>query len=177
MELPYDQAKLAALVRDVPDFPSPGVVFKDVAPLLADPQAFSTVIDVLVMAVGRGTVDRVIGIEARGFILAAPVADRLGAGFVPARKAGKLPGRTSSVSYELEYGLETLEVQSDAIARDDRVVIIDDVLATGGTAAAAIELVTGLGGRVTGLGFLLELGFLGGAARLTGHDHLSLLSY
>nr|WP_188584420.1 adenine phosphoribosyltransferase [Egicoccus halophilus] len=167
---------LADKVRDVPDYPKPGVVFKDVTPLLGDHVSFSTAVDWLVTRFGRGTVDKVVGIEARGFILAAPVAYHFGAGFVPARKTGKLPGETVSVTYELEYGHETLELHRDAIAPGERVLIVDDVLATGGTAAATVGLVEQLGGQVVGLGFLIELGFLEGAKRLT-HDHVSLLTY
>lgn len=173
----FDRDLLAAKVRDIPDFPTPGVGFKDVTPLLLDHVAFSTAIDAMSLHFGRGTVDKVVGIEARGFILAAPIAYHFGAGFVPARKAGKLPDGTVSVSYELEYGRETLEVHADAIADGDKVLVVDDVLATGGTAAAACELVERLGGEVVGLGFLIELGFLGGAAKLTGRDRLSLLTY
>ena len=176
MEIQLDPAVLADRVRDVPDYPKPGVVFKDVTPLLGDHVTFSTAVDWLVTRFGRGTVDKVVGIEARGFILAAPVAYHFGAGFIPARKAGKLPGPTVSVTYELEYGSETLELHRDAIAPGDRVLIVDDVLATGGTAAASVELVEELGGTVVGLGFLIELGFLEGAKRLS-HDHVALLTY
>ena len=172
-----DPGLLEPHVRDVPDFPREGVVFKDVTPLLGNHVAFSTAVDALVTHFGRGTVDKVVGIEARGFILAAPVAYHFGAGFVPARKAGKLPGPTRSVTYELEYGWETLQVHDDAIEEGERVLIVDDVLATGGTAAACVDLVQQLGGRVVGLGFLLELGFLEGAGRLGDHDHVSLLTY
>jgi adenine phosphoribosyltransferase len=177
VDLELDRSVLAAKVRDVPDFPSPGVVFKDVTPLLLDHVAFSTAVDAMVMYYGRGTVDKVVGIEARGFILAAPVAYHFGAGFVPARKSGKLPGDTTSISYDLEYGSETLEVHRDAIAEGDRVLIVDDVLATGGTARATGELVEELGGDLVGFAFLLELGFLDGAARIAGHRHVSLLHY
>ncbi len=177
MKIEFDTQRLAAYIRDVPDFPKPGVNFKDVTPLLIDHVAFSTAIDALVMHFGRGTVDKVVGIEARGFILGAPVAYHFGAGFVPARKAGKLPSETRSVSYELEYGDETLEIHEDAIRPGDRVLIVDDVLATGGTASAAAALVESLGGRVVGLGFLLELSFLDGASRLQGRDHVSLVRF
>lgn len=177
MEVRVDTGPLAAHVRDVPDFPQPGVLFKDVTPLLLDPVAFATAVDAIVMHFGRGTVDKVVGIEARGFILAAPVAYHFGAGFVPARKAGKLPGPSRSVSYDLEYGSETLEVHTDAVRPGERVLIVDDVLATGGTAAATIDLVAGLGGQIVGLAFLIELDSLGGASRLAGHDHVSLLRY
>ncbi|MEX0953082.1 MAG: adenine phosphoribosyltransferase [Nitriliruptoraceae bacterium] len=177
MKIEFDTERLASYIRDIPDFPKPGVNFKDMTPLLIDHVAFSTAIDALVMHFGRGTVDKVVGIEARGFILGAPVAYHFGAGFIPARKAGKLPSATRSVAYELEYGDETLEIHEDAIRPGDRVLIVDDVLATGGTASAAASLVESLGGRVVGLGFLLELSFLGGAARLEGRDHVSLIRY
>jgi adenine phosphoribosyltransferase len=168
---------LASRVRDVPDFPKPGVTFKDVTPLLLDHVSFSTAVDALVMHFGRGTVDKVVGIEARGFILAAPLAYHFGAGFVPVRKAGKLPGPTRSRSYELEYGSETLEIHEDAVSAGDRVVVVDDVLATGGTARATCELVEELGAQLVGLGFLIELGFLDGASQLEGRHHVSLLHY
>jgi adenine phosphoribosyltransferase len=172
-----DLERLRGLIRDVPDFPKPGVVFKDITPLLADEVAFSTVIDLIVVHFGRGNVDKVCGIEARGFIVAAPVAYHFGAGFVPLRKAGKLPWQTVSVDYELEYGHESLEVHRDLIRPGERVLIVDDVLATGGTAAAAADLVAGLGGTVAGIACVIELGFLGGRARLGGHRFHSLLRY
>ncbi len=177
MKIDLDRTALEQHIRDVPDFPQPGVSFKDVTPLLLDPVAFSTVVDAMVMHFGRGTVDKVVGIEARGFIFAAPVAYHFGAGFVPARKAGKLPGAAESATYDLEYGTATLEIHADAIAPGDRVLIVDDVLATGGTAAATAGLVERLGGQVTGLGFLIELGFLDGASRLDGYEVASLLRY
>ncbi|MQA82899.1 MAG: adenine phosphoribosyltransferase [Streptosporangiales bacterium] len=157
---------VAAYVRDVPDYPKPGVLFKDITPLLADHTAFSTVVDALVERHGGGPVDKVVGIEARGFILAAPVAYRCGAGFVPVRKEGKLPGETLTESYDLEYGSATIEIHRDAIAPGERVLVIDDVLATGGTACATVELVRRLGGELAGLAFLLELSFLGGRERV-----------
>src|SRR2546423_6609364 len=135
-----DLERLKARIRDVPDFPHPGIVFKDITPLLADPIAFSTVIDLIVVHFGRGSVDKVVGIEARGFILAAPVAYHFGAGFVPMRKQGKLPGATWDTPYALEYGNAVLEVQQDALAPGERVLVVDDVLATGGTVAAAADL-------------------------------------
>jgi adenine phosphoribosyltransferase len=176
VDIEVDRQVLAARVRDIPDFPKPGVVFKDVTPLLGDHVAFSTAVDWLVTHFGRGTVDKVVGIEARGFILGAPVAYHFGAGFVPARKAGKLPGPTRAITYDLEYGAETLELHEDAILPGERVLIVDDVLATGGTAAATTKLVEALGGEVVGLGFLIELAFLRGAEKLR-HDHISLLTY
>lgn len=167
----------AALVRDVPDFPKPGITFKDITPLLADPEAFAEVVDRLAEPfVGRG-ITKVVGIEARGFVVAAPVAHRLGAGFVPVRKPGKLPWETASQAYELEYGTDELEVHLDAVATGEKVLVVDDVIATGGTALAAARLVEGLGGEVVGLAFLIELAFLGGADRLGDLPHVSLLTY
>ena len=155
---------ISTLVRDVPDYPQPGVVFKDITPLLADGQAFSAVVDAL--AAVDGPVDKVAGIEARGFILAAPVACRLGAGFVPIRKKGKLPGVTFAQDYDLEYGTATIEVLTDAFSPEDRVLVIDDVLATGGTARATVDLVHRTGAQVAGVAVLLELSFLNGRAKL-----------
>jgi adenine phosphoribosyltransferase len=174
---PSAAASLADHVRDIHDFPKPGVVFKDVTPLLADHGAFTTAVEALVAHFDSGRVDKVVGIEARGFILAAPIALHFGAGFIPARKAGKLPAATRSVTYDLEYGAETLELHEDAIEPGERVLIVDDVLATGGTAAATASLVAQAGGEIVGLGFLIELAFLAGAERIADHDHVSLLSY
>jgi adenine phosphoribosyltransferase len=175
--LDLDRDALARHIRDVPDFPEPGVTFKDVTPLLLDHEAFSTVVDATVMRFGRGRVDKVVGIEARGFILAAPIAYHFGAGFVPARKLGKLPGTAISAEYVLEYGRETLEMHTDAIHPGDRVLVVDDVLATGGTAAAAVDLVQRLGGIVVGVSFLVELTFIRGAAQLEGFERFSLIEY
>jgi len=161
-------------IRDVPDYPQPGVTFKDITPLLADSQAFSAVVDAL--AVTHGPVDKVAGIEARGFILAAPVAWRLGAGFVPIRKKGKLPGATFAQDYELEYGTATIEVLTDAFEPADRVLIIDDVLATGGTARATADLVHRAGAQVAGIAVLLELSFLNGRAKLADLPVSALLT-
>ena len=166
--------RITTLVRDVPDYPQAGVVFKDITPLLADGKAFAAVIEAL--AETYGPVDKVAGIEARGFILAAPVACRLGAGFVPIRKQGKLPGVTFAQEYDLEYGTATVEVLTDAFAPDERVLVIDDVLATGGTARATANLVQRAGAQVTGLAVLLELSFLNGRARLTDLPVSALLT-
>ncbi|HTQ94127.1 MAG TPA: adenine phosphoribosyltransferase [Streptosporangiaceae bacterium] len=155
---------ITTLVRDVPDYPQVGVVFKDITPLLADGKAFAAVVDAL--AATYGPVDKVAGIEARGFILAAPVACRLCVGFVPIRKQGKLPGATYAKDYDLEYGTATVEVLADAFAPGERVLVIDDVLATGGTARATADLVRRAGARVAGLAVLLELSFLNGRAQL-----------
>ena len=166
-------------IRDVPDYPQPGVLFKDITPLLADPGAFKAVVDGLAAtfcAGGEGTVDKVAGIEARGFILAAPVALRLGAGFVPVRKKGKLPSATFAQEYDLEYGSATLEVHQDAFQPGDRVLVVDDVLATGGTARATASLIQQGGGTVTGFAFLMELSFLHGRDKLPGLELRSLLT-
>jgi adenine phosphoribosyltransferase len=165
---------ITTLVRDVPDYPQPGVVFKDITPLLADGKAFAAVIEAL--AETYGPVDKVAGIEARGFIFAAPVACRLGAGFVPIRKKGKLPGVTFAQEYNLEYGTATIEVLTDAFAPGERVLVIDDVLATGGTARATADLVRRAGAQVTGLAVLLELSFLNGRAKLTDLPVSALLT-
>jgi adenine phosphoribosyltransferase len=165
---------IATLVRDVPDYPQVGVVFKDITPLLADGKAFAAVVDAL--AATYGPVDKVAGIEARGFIFAAPVACRLGVGFVPIRKKGKLPGATFAQDYDLEYGTATIEVLTDSFAPGERVLVIDDVLATGGTARATADLVQRAGARVAGLAVLLELSFLNGRARLTDLPVSALLT-
>ena len=172
-----DESWLKQHIRDIPGFPSPGIIFKDITPLLADVEAFRATVDALADAFADRGVDRVIGIEARGFILGAPVAYRLGAAFIPVRKPGKLPHEVEGLEYELEYGTDTLEVHRDALGPGHRVVIIDDVLATGGTAAAAAGLVEKLGGEVAGLGFLMELAFLDGRTRLPDRDIRSLLVY
>lgn len=167
-------AVLLELIRDVPDYPQPGIVFKDITPLLGDGQAFAATVKAL--ADGSHDVTKVAGIEARGFILAAPVAYVLGAGFVPVRKQGKLPAETHAESYALEYGEATIEVHTDAFGPGDRVLIVDDVLATGGTAAATAELVRRAGATVVGVVVLLEIGFLAGRAKLPGLDVRSLLA-
>ena len=162
---PGDITTLAkSLIRDIPDYPQPGVVFKDITPLLADAAGFAAVVDAL--ASGHGPVDKVAGIEARGFILASPVALRLNAGFVPVRKKGKLPSLTYSQDYELEYGSATLEVHRDAFAPGERVLVVDDVLATGGTARATVDLITMAGASVAGIVMLMELSFLDGRRKL-----------
>jgi adenine phosphoribosyltransferase len=169
--------RLKALIRDVPDFPQKGVVFKDITPLLADQAGFSMAIDLIVAHFGRGNVDVVVGIEARGFILASPVAYHFGAGFVPVRKAGKLPWESESEEYELEYGTETLEIHKDAFRPGERVLIVDDVLATGGTARATARLVERLGAKVVGIACLIELSFLEGRDQLRGYDFFALVTY
>lgn len=165
------------LVRDIPDFPTPGIVFKDITPLLGDANGFAATVDRLAGPyVGTG-VDRVLGIEARGFIVAAPVAYRLGAGFVPVRKKGKLPFTAHSEEYSLEYGTDVLEAHVDAVEPGQKVLIVDDVLATGGTAAATIRLVERLGGVVAGLAFIIELSFLDGRSKVPGREISSLITY
>jgi len=165
---------IASHIRDVPDYPQPGVLFKDITPLLAQPEAFTAVVDAL--AATFGPVDKVAGIEARGFILAAPVAYRNAAGFVPVRKQGKLPSDTFAQEYKLEYGTATLEVHQDAFEPGDRVLIVDDVLATGGTARATATLVERSGAEVAGIVVLMELSFLDGRSALSGLDVRALLT-
>ncbi len=165
------EALLADRIRDVPDFPEPGVLFKDITPLLADPAAMRTVVEAMADAGREGdevVVDKVLGMEARGFLFGVPVALALDRGFLPVRKPGKLPAETRSVSYDLEYGSETLEMHLDAITPGERVLLVDDVLATGGTARAAADLVEQAGGVVHGLVVLLELSFLPGREALAG---------
>ncbi|WP_326696527.1 adenine phosphoribosyltransferase [Streptomyces sp. NBC_01754] len=157
---------LLSRIRDVPDHPKPGVMFKDITPLLADPVAFSALTDLFVEQCARHGATKVVGLEARGFILAAPVAVRAGLGFVPVRKAGKLPGATLAQAYELEYGTAEIEIHAEDLSADDRVMVIDDVLATGGTALASLELIRRAGARIAGVSVLMELGFLAGRGRL-----------
>jgi len=171
-----DSTWLAGHLRDVPDFPKPGIVFKDLTPLLGDVDAFRYAVDAIADHAAGLTVDKVVGIEARGFIFAAAVAYRLGAGFVPVRKPGKLPWKTVTETYDLEYGSDSLDIHEDAVATGDTVYIVDDVLATGGTAAATSALVERVGGSIAGLAFVVELGFLDGRAKLPDHDILSLIT-
>lgn len=168
--------RLRAVIRTVRDFPTAGVVFRDITPLLADGSAFRTAVDGLVETFKGERIDVVAGVESRGFVFGGAVAYVLGAGFVPVRKQGRLPRRTLSVAYQLEYGEAVLEIHADAIEPGQHVLIVDDVLATGGTAAATIRLVEQLGGMVAGIAFLVELAELGGAARLHGHPHTSLIT-
>ncbi|WP_445399742.1 adenine phosphoribosyltransferase [Streptomyces sp. LE64] len=157
---------LLSRIRDVNDYPEPGVVFKDITPLLADPEAFTQLTDTLAAFAVRQGATKVVGLEARGFILGAPAAVRAGVGFIPVRKAGKLPGATLSQSYDLEYGSAEIEVHAEDLSPGDRVVVIDDVLATGGTAEASLSLIHRAGAEVAGVVVLMELGFLNGRARL-----------
>lgn len=168
---------LRALIREVPDFPKPGIRFYDITTLLKEPEPFRAVIDRMAEQIGDTKVDVVVGMESRGFIFSAPLAYNLGAGFVPVRKLGKLPAETIEVEYELEYGTATLEIHSDAIAKGQRVLIVDDLLATGGTVMGTIELVRRLGGEVAGLSFMVELTALQGRDRLGEFEIHALLSY
>lgn len=168
---------LRARIRDIADFPSAGVVFRDITPLLGDVEALRITVDALADTFAGRRVDKVVGIEARGFILAAPVAYRLGAGFVPVRKPGKLPWRTAGEEYALEYGFDRLEIHADAVAAGEQVVVVDDVIATGGTAQATVRLIERLGATVSGLAFAVELTFLAGREKLEGYDVVSLVTY
>jgi adenine phosphoribosyltransferase len=167
----------AAFIKDVPDFPKKGIVFKDITPLLGDPAAFAAALDRMAGPFRDAGIRYVAGIESRGFLLAAPLACRLGAGLVPIRKKGKLPRKTKSASYDLEYGQDSIEAHEDAFPAGAKVLLVDDVLATGGTAKAACELIEAIGGKVTGVSFLIELGFLNGRAKLAGRDVRALVKY
>ena len=168
---------LLRLIRTIPDVPSPGIMFRDITPLLGDAEGFRQTIAALIDAAPTRTVSKVVGVEARGFILAAPVAEEIGAGFVPVRKPGKLPWKVVSQDYELEYGTDRLEIHEDAVGHGDTVLIVDDVLATGGTAEATIRLVEGLGATVAGLVFLIELDALGGRDKLRNYAVASVLHF
>jgi adenine phosphoribosyltransferase len=166
---------LESYIRDINDFPKPGIVFKDITPLLASPEGFREAIEMLALPFDDSGVTKVLGAEARGFILGGALALRLNAGFIPARKPGKLPWNTTSAEYALEYGTDELEMHTDAVGPGDRVLIVDDVLATGGTASAKAELVTGSGAEVVGFTFLMELDFLHGRDKLGDHTIVSLM--
>ena len=168
---------LASRIRDVPDFPEKGILFKDITTLLKDGPAFKQALDQLTDLVRHWQVDVVVGMESRGFIFAAPIAYLLGVGFVPVRKLGKLPARTISLEYELEYGTNTLEMHADAIEPGTRVLVVDDLLATGGTVGATIDLIEQLGGIVAGTAFLIELSFLKGRRHLDGYQVATLITY
>lgn len=168
---------LKTQIRHVPDFPKPGILFYDITTLMKDPQGFRSAIDAMAKSYATGSVDLVVGIESRGFIFGAAVADRIGAGFAPVRKIGKLPSTTRKASYDLEYGTDSLEIHEDAIADGQRVLIVDDLLATGGTAAATVGLVRGLGANVVGVQFLIELLALGGRSKLVNENVHSVLAY
>ena len=177
METAAQVEALKAAIRDVPDFPKPGILFKDITTLLRDASHFRRALDLMTVMCGDLTVDKVVAIESRGFILGGALADRLGAGFVPVRKPGKLPWRSRSATYELEYGSDRLEMHEDGVGPADRVLVVDDVIATGGTARAVGELCEGLGASVAGFAFLVELGFLKGRERLAGREVRSLIRY
>ena len=168
---------LKSLVMDVPDFPKKGILFKDITPLLGDKAGFAAVVERLAAPYKGKGISMVAGIESRGFLLAAPIAFHLNAGLVPIRKKGKLPRQTRQASYALEYGQDSIEAHVDAFEPGAKVLLIDDVLATGGTAKAACELIEGVGACVAGIGFLIELGFLGGRAKLPRHEIHSLINY
>ena len=167
--------ELAKLIRDVPDFPIEGILFKDITTLLQNPRAFRKAVDALAERYMGREIDRVVAIESRGFLFGAPLAYLLGAGFVPIRKEGKLPAEKIQEEYSLEYGTNTLEMHVDAIERGQAVLVVDDLLATGGSARAAVNMVEKLGGTVVGIAFLIELGFLNGVKKLEGYDVFSLI--
>jgi adenine phosphoribosyltransferase len=177
MALPLDVDALKGAIRDVPDFPKPGIVFKDITTLLREPALFHGMGTLLAEMCKRHHADKVVAIESRGFILGGALADRLGMGFVPVRKPGKLPAKTLNASYALEYGTDSLEIHADALTPGERVLVVDDVIATGGTAKAVAELCERLGASVSAFAFLIELSFLDGRAKLSGHEVLSLIKY
>lgn len=168
---------ILSLIRDVPDFPKPGIIFKDITPVLADPAAFEEVVGAMERSLEDAKIDKVVGIEARGFIFGAALAQRIGAGFVPVRKPGKLPSLTERVTYELEYGTDALEMQVDSLDAGESVLIVDDLLATGGTAEATSTLVKRRGAKVTAFSFVIELGFLDGRSRLGEDKIISLFTF
>lgn len=169
---------IRATIRDVPDFPKPGILFKDITPVLADAALMARTIDGMIDATGVLKVDKVVGIDARGFIFGALIAERLGAGFVPVRKKGKLPWMTRGVDYSLEYGTNSVEIHQDAIAPGETVLLADDLLATGGTAGAALTLIEQAGGKIVGSTFFIELSFLNGREKLRGHGPVhALITY
>jgi adenine phosphoribosyltransferase len=175
--VPAQTPDLATRIRDVPDFPKPGILFKDITTLLKEGPSFKAAIDGLMTRIGDRKIDTVVGMESRGFIFAAPIAYRLGVGFVPVRKLGKLPADVVSVEYDLEYGSATLEMHKDAIKPGARVLIVDDLLATGGTVAGTIELVKQLKGEIVALAFLIELSALKGREKLSGYEIVTLIRY
>lgn len=176
-ELQEGTMDLRAFVRDIPDWPKEGVIFKDITPLLGNSQSFKYAIDMIADHFKDREIDAVLGAEARGFILASALAYKLGCGFIPARKPGKLPYNTLRAEYELEYGLDSLEMHEDAVKPNEKILVVDDVIATGGTAAAKVQLVEQLGGVVAGIAFLIELSFLNGRSKLSDYEIFSLITY
>lgn len=177
MDVDLSIESLKALIRDVPDFPKPGILFKDITTLLKNPQGFRRALDLFTVLCGDHLADKVVAMESRGFIVGATLADRLGLGFVPVRKMGKLPAKTVTCHYDLEYGTDSLQIHEDALNPGDRVLLVDDVIATGGTAKATGELVEKVGGTVAAYAFLVELSFLNGRDKLGSRDVLSLIRY
>lgn len=173
----FDPEKVKRFIRNIPDYPVKGIIFRDLTPLFKDARAFEEVVEELYRRVSNKEIDVVASIEARGFIVGAPLAIKLGAGFVPIRKKGKLPWRKRSITYQLEYGSETIEVHEDAVGDGDRVLIVDDLLATGGTASSAAKLLEGMGAKVVGFAFIVELAYLNGRERLANYDVESLIVY
>ena len=177
MSDPAPRLDLRSSIRSIPDFPKPGILFRDITPLLKDVRAFREAVRRMAQPYEKGDVDVVIGAESRGFIFGAPIALALGAGFVPVRKQGKLPAETTSITYDLEYGTDTLEMHTDAVADGTRVLMVDDLLATGGTMAASCEMVEKAGGKIVGIEFLIELAFLGGRAKLAKYPVRTQIVY
>jgi adenine phosphoribosyltransferase len=169
--------ELQRYIRSIPDWPKKGILFRDITPLLAEPKAFSAAVDALCNGFAEASIEYVAAVEARGFIFGAAVAERLGAGFVPIRKKGKLPYKTESVTYDLEYGTDTLQVHSDAISQGAKVLMLDDLLATGGTMAAACKLIENIGGQIVGITFLIELSDLHGREKLQGYNISTVITY
>lgn len=169
--------KVEDYIRDIQDFPKPGIVYKDITPLLQDPEAMNLATEALLKLLKGAKIDKVVGIESRGFFFATLLAQKLNAGFIPIRKPGKLPYKTHRESYSLEYGIDTLEVHTDAIKKGEKILVHDDVLATGGTAAAACKLIEKLGGEIVQCNFLMDLAFLNGKDKLTSYEVVSLVSY
>jgi adenine phosphoribosyltransferase len=169
--------ELQKYIRSIPDWPKKGILFRDITPLLAEPKAFTAAADALCAGYTEKGIDYVAAVEARGFIFGAAVAERLGAGFVPIRKKGKLPFKTETITYDLEYGTDTLQVHSDAVGSEAKVLMVDDLLATGGTMAAACKLIEKIGGQIVGISFLIELAELAGRTKLTGYNIKTVISY
>ena len=170
-------AQIKKTIRDIPDFPKRGIIFKDITTLLKDKKALKATIDIMAKEIAKSKPKYIVGIESRGFIFGTAIAYKLGVGFIPVRKKGKLPAKTRAVSYDLEYGQDTLEIHADALKKGDRVVIVDDLLATGGTVGAVVQLVKGSGASIKGLSFVIELEFLNGRDKLKGLPFFSVIQY